>query len=53
MPENQAISGGKFGLVTAWLEKEELTAVGAAGVPATEIIEDWEAGRVSLRPPPG
>ena len=42
-----------YALVKAWLKKEGLSALEAAGVPATEITDDWEAGRVSLRTPPG
>ena len=37
-----------YALVKAWLNKKELTAVGAAGVPATEITDDWLSGRLSL-----
>ena len=51
-PRNTGYSLG-YALITAWLEKKERTAVDAAGVPATEFIDDWEAGRVSLRSPPG
>jgi len=37
-----------YALVSAWLEKRELSAVDAAGVPATNITDDWEAGRLSI-----
>ena len=37
-----------YALVSAWLEKRELSAVDAAGVPATEITDDWEAGRLPI-----
>ena len=38
-----------YALVKAWLEKKGLSAVDAAGVPATEITDDWESGRLSFR----
>ena len=37
-----------YALVSAWLEKRELSAVDAAGVPATNITDDWEADQLSL-----
>ena len=41
-----------YALVKPWLEKEGLSALEAAGVPATEVTDEWLAGRVSLRCPP-
>ena len=37
-----------YALVSAWLEKRELSAVDAAGVPATKITDDWESGQLSI-----
>ena len=37
-----------YALVKAWLKKRRLTAVDAADVPATDIADDWQAGRLSL-----
>ena len=37
-----------YALVSAWLETRALSAGEAAGVPATEVIDDWLAGRVSV-----
>ena len=42
-----------YALVKAWLEKKKLSAVDAAGVPATEIADDWLAGRLALWSPRG
>ena len=42
-----------YALVKAWLDKKGLSALEAAGVPATEITDDWVSGRLSLRVPPG
>ena len=38
-----------YALVKAWLDKKGLSALEAAGVPATEITDDWLAGGVTLR----
>ena len=37
-----------YALVSAWLETTALSAGEAAGVPATDVIDDWLAGRVSV-----
>ena len=37
-----------YALVSAWLAKREMSAIDAAGVPATEIIDDWLSGRLSI-----
>ena len=37
-------------LVRAWLEERELSASEAAGVPDTEITDDWRAGRILISP---
>ena len=37
-----------YALVKSWLETNELTATDAVGVPATEIVDDWQAGRFSV-----
>ena len=37
-----------YALVSAWLEIKALSASEAAGVPATAIVDDWLAGRISL-----
>ena len=37
-----------YALVKAWLKLKKLSAVDAAGVPATEITDDWQAGRISI-----
>ena len=37
-----------YALVSAWLAKKELSAIDAAGVPATEITDDWLSGRLSV-----
>ena len=42
-----------YAMVKAWLKKKKLSAVDAAGVPATEITDDWESGRLSFRASPG
>ena len=42
-----------YALVSAWLEMQALSASEAAGVPATAIIGDWLAGKVSVPSPPG
>ena len=42
-----------YALVRAWLAKEAMSAVDAVGVPATDMTDDWRAGRVSLSAPPG
>ena len=41
-----------YALVKAWLKKREISALDAAGVPATEITDDWQAGRISVSIPP-
>ena len=46
-PRSAGYSVG-YALVKAWLNKKKLSAVDAAGVPATEVTDDWEAGRVTL-----
>ena len=38
----------EYALVKSWLETNELTATDAVGVPATEIADDWQAGRFSI-----
>lgn len=42
-----------YALASAWLAMKALPASGAAGVPATEVIDDWLAGRVSVPGVPG
>ena len=42
-----------YALVKAWLGKRTLSALDAAGVPATEITDDWLAGEVSILGSPG
>lgn len=42
-----------YALVSAWLAKKELSALDAAGVPATEITDDWLSGRLSVFAEPG
>ncbi len=37
-----------YRLVKAWLAKREVSAIDAAGVPATEITDDWLSGRLSI-----
>ena len=37
-----------YALMSAWLAKKELSAIDAAGVPATEITNDWLSGRLSV-----
>ena len=37
-----------YALVSAWLAKREVSAIDAAGVPATEITDDWLSGRLSI-----
>ena len=37
-----------YALVSAWLAKKELSAIDAAGVPATEITDDWLSGRLPI-----
>ena len=37
-----------YALVSAWLAKREVSALDAAGVPATEITDDWLSGRLSV-----
>ena len=46
-PRSAGYSVG-YALVKAWLNKKNFSAVDAAGVPATEVTDDWEAGRVTL-----
>ena len=41
-----------YALVKAWLKKREISALDAAGVPATEITDDWQADRISVSIPP-
>ena len=36
-----------YALVSAWLATKDLSAIDAAGVPATEITDDWLCGRLS------
>ena len=50
-PNSAGYSVG-YALVKAWLNEKSLSALDAAGVPATEITDDWLAGRVSLLSPP-
>ena len=50
-PRSAGYSVG-YALVKAWLDKKGLSALEAAGVQATEMTDDWLAGRVSLLPPP-
>ena len=42
-----------YALVKAWLQRKELSASESVGVPATEIVDDWQAGRICLSSPPG
>ncbi len=37
-----------YALVSAWLTKRDVSAIDAAGVPATEIINDWLSGRLPV-----
>ena len=37
-----------YRLVKAWLAKRNMSAIAAAGVPATEITDDWLSGRLSI-----
>ena len=37
-----------YALVSAWLKAKALSAVDAVGVPATDITDDWLAGRISI-----
>lgn len=37
-----------YALVSAWLAKREMSAIDAAGVPATEITDDWLSGQLSI-----
>ena len=37
-----------YALVSAWLAERNMSAIDAAGVPATEIAEDWLSGRLSV-----
>ena len=46
-PRNAGYSLG-YALVKAWLEKRELSAIQAAGVPAIEMTDDWLSGRLSI-----
>ena len=46
-PRNTGYSLG-YALVKAWLAGKELSAVDAAGVPDTEITDDWLSGRLSI-----
>ena len=46
-PRNTGYSLG-YALVKAWLKKREVSASQAAGVPATEITDDWESGHLSI-----
>ena len=46
-PRSAGYSVG-YALVKAWLNKKKMSAVDAADVPATEITDDWEAGRMTL-----
>ena len=46
-PRNTGYSLG-YALVSAWLAKEKMSAIDAAGVPATEITDDWLSGRLSV-----
>ena len=42
-----------YALVSAWLAKKNMSAIDAAGVPATEITDNWLSGRLSFCPSPG
>ena len=37
-----------YALVSAWLAKKEMSAIDAAGVPASEITKDWLSGRLPV-----
>ena len=37
-----------YRLLKAWLAKRNMSAIAAAGVPATEITDDWRSGRLSI-----
>ena len=50
-PNSAGYSVG-YALVKTWLNEKGLSALDAAGVPATEITDDWLAGGVSLLSPP-
>ena len=40
-----------YALVKAWLGRQGLSAADAAGVPATDVTDDWRAGRISTSVP--
>ena len=40
-----------YALVSAWLKTKALSPGEAAGVPATAIVDDWLAGRISVPSP--
>ena len=46
-PRNTGYSLG-YALVKAWLADREMSAIDAAGVPATEITDDWLSGRLPV-----
>jgi len=46
-PRNTGYSLG-YALVKAWLAERNMSAIAAAGVPASEITEDWMSGRLSV-----
>ena len=37
-----------YALVSAWLAKRDVSAIDAAGVPATEVTDDWLSGRLPV-----
>ena len=37
-----------YALVSAWLAKKNMSAIDAAGVPATQITDDWLSGRLPV-----
>ena len=37
-----------YALVSAWLTKRDVSAIDAAGVPATEVTDDWLSDRLSI-----
>ena len=49
-PRSAGYSVG-YALVKAWLNKKGLSALKAAGVPATEMTDDWLSGRLSFYAP--
>ncbi len=49
-PEWPRLAGYSLGyaVVKAWLESKELSATDAVGVSASDVADDWQAGRISI-----